>query len=190
MEAHATDREIIELETSAETFNHPKNGRSDTEEGPEIAPHEENDPPSTSVEAYPEVGLEAWSVVFGAFCALFMVFGMVNSTAVFQEYFTSHQLRGYSQAQIGWIFSLNLFLVFFCGIYSGRVFDAHGPRLLIALGSLAITLSLFLLEFCTSKHRLDGDLGNILFGLINSAKHTGTSSSTMPSSVDSAVLFS
>ena len=100
-------------------------------------------------EDFPEGGLRAWLVVFGSFCAMFMVFGIVNSTGAFQDYFSSNQLRGYSSAQIGWIFSLNLFLVFLCGIYSGRIFDVHGPKLLVAVGSLALVLSTMLLSFCT-----------------------------------------
>lgn len=101
---------------------------------------------------FPEGGLRAWLVVFGSFCAMFIVFGIVNSTAAFQEYFSSNQLRDYSPGQIGWIFSLNLFLVFFCGIHIGPIFDAHGPRVLVAVGSLAMVLSMMLLGFCTSSY--------------------------------------
>ena len=100
-------------------------------------------------EDFPEGGLRAWLVVFGSFCAMFMVFGIVNSTGAFQDYFSSNQLRGYSSGQIGWIFSLNLFLVFLCGIYTGVIFDAHGPKVVLAVGSLAMVLSMMLLSFCT-----------------------------------------
>jgi hypothetical protein len=100
-------------------------------------------------EDFPEGGLRAWLVVFGSFCAMFMVFGIVNSTGAFQDYFSSNQLRDYSSGQIGWIFSLNLFLVFLCGIYTGRIFDVHGPKVLLAVGSLALVLSMMLLSFCT-----------------------------------------
>lgn len=100
-------------------------------------------------EDFPEGGLQAWLVVFGSFCAMFMVFGIVNSTGAFQDYFSSNQLREYSPDQIGWIFSLNLFLVFFCGIYTGRIFDVHGPKVVVAFGSVAMVLSMMLLSFCT-----------------------------------------
>ena len=98
---------------------------------------------------FPEGGLRAWLVVFGSFCTMFMVFGIVNSTGAFQDYLSSNQLRDYSSGQIGWIFSLNLFLVFFCGIYTGRIFDVHAPKVLLAVGSLAMVLSMMLLSFCT-----------------------------------------
>ena len=100
-------------------------------------------------EDFPEGGLRAWLGVFGSFCAMFMVFGIVNSTGAFQDYFSSNQLRDYSPDQIGWIFSLNLFLVFLCGIYTGVIFDAHGPKIVVAVGSVAIVLSMMLLSFCT-----------------------------------------
>ena len=100
-------------------------------------------------EDFPEGGLRAWLVVFGSFCAMFMVFGIVNSTGAFQDYFSSNQLRHYSPDQIGWIFSLNLFLVFLCGIYTGKIFDTHGPKVVVALGSVAVVLSMMLLSFCT-----------------------------------------
>ena len=100
-------------------------------------------------EGFPEGGLRAWLGVFGSFCAMFMVFGIVNSTGAFQDYFSSNQLRDYSSGQIGWIFSLYLFLVFLCGIYTGVIFDAHGPKVIIAVGSVAMVLSMMLLSFCT-----------------------------------------
>lgn len=100
-------------------------------------------------EDFPEGGLRAWLVVFGSFCTMFMVFGIVNSTGAFQDYFSSNQLRDYSSGQIGWIFSLNLFLVFLCGIYTGKIFDVHGPKVLLAVGSLALVFSMMLLSFCT-----------------------------------------
>ena len=100
-------------------------------------------------EDFPEGGLRAWLGVFGSFCAMFMVFGIVNSTGAFQDYFSSNQLRDYSSGQIGWIFSLNLFLVFLCGIYTGVIFDAHGPKVVLAVGSVAMVLSMMLLSFCT-----------------------------------------
>ena len=63
---------------------------------------------------FPEGGFKAWSVVLGAFCGSFSVFGIINSTAVLMDYFTEHQLKGYTSSQIGWIFGLALFLTFFC----------------------------------------------------------------------------
>lgn len=99
---------------------------------------------------FPEGGARAWSVTAGSFCALFAVFGVINSTGVFQQYFSSHQLSGYSAEQIGWIFSLSLFLTFFCGNPIGPFFDAKGPRGLVLAGSGLSIVSMMLLGECTS----------------------------------------
>lgn len=98
---------------------------------------------------FPEGGVKSWSVVVGAFCGSFAVFGIINSTAIFQEYFSAHQLSAYTSSQIGWIFGLSLFLIFFCGAPIGPIFDAYGPRLLIACGSVLLILSIMLLGICT-----------------------------------------
>ena len=101
---------------------------------------------------FPEGGARAWAVTAGSFCTLFAVFGVINTTAVFQEYFSSHQLSGYSPGQIGWIFSLSLFLTFFCGNPIGPLFDAKGPRGLVLAGSVLSVMSMMLLGLCTSMY--------------------------------------
>ncbi|KAI9846957.1 MAG: hypothetical protein M1837_003313 [Sclerophora amabilis] len=136
----------------------------------EEAPSDDASDRSNEDDDFPEGGLRAWLVVFGSFCAMFMVFGIVNSTAAFQDYFSSNQLRDYSPGQIGWIFSLNLFLVFFCGIHIGPIFDAHSPRVLVAVGSLALVLSMMFLGFCTEYWHFMLDyavLGGIGGALLN-----------------------
>jgi hypothetical protein len=100
---------------------------------------------------FPEGGLKAWLVVCGSFCGSFAVFGIINSTAILLEYFSSHQLKDYSPSQIGWIFGLSLFLTFFCGAPIGPIFDAYGPRTLILAGSILLVASMFLLGLCTRK---------------------------------------
>lgn len=100
--------------------------------------------------SFPDGGFQAWLVVFGSFCAQGAVFGLINTAAVFESYFKAHQLKDYSNSQIGWIFSLYLFLVFFVGVQAGPVFDRHGARLLLAAGSLCVVASLMLLSISTS----------------------------------------
>ena len=102
-------------------------------------------------DVFPEGGARAWSVVAGSFCALTAVFGIINTTAVFQEYLSTHQLSDYSASQIGWIFSIELFLAFFCGVQVGPIFDAKGPKLLVLGGSILLFSSMMLLGECTSE---------------------------------------
>jgi hypothetical protein len=101
--------------------------------------------------SYPEGGAKAWLVVFGSFCATGAVFGLINTSAVFESYLKENQLRDYSHSQIGWIFSIYLFLVFSLGIFVGPIFDSYGPRLLVAAGSVVTVASMMLLSLCTGR---------------------------------------
>ena len=75
----------------------------------------------------------------------------MNTIATFQTYIAAHQLAGYEEVTIGWIFSLYTFLAFFCGIYIGPMFDKYGPRWLIATGSVCLFTGLMLLSICTGE---------------------------------------
>ncbi|KAF3002415.1 hypothetical protein E8E13_003272 [Curvularia kusanoi] len=98
---------------------------------------------------YPEGGAEAWLCILGSFLGLVAALGMMNSVGVYHSYLAEHQLRGYSESTISWIFSMYIFLAFFCGLQIGPIFDAHGPRLLVLAGSILLCLSMFLLGLCT-----------------------------------------
>ena len=112
------------------------------------APHEGSHDTSPSC---PDGGFQAWLLVLGSFCAQGVTFGLINTAAVFESYFKANQLKDYSNSEIGWIFSLYLFLVFFVGVQVGPVFDRHGPRLLLAGGSVCVVSSLMLLSISKSK---------------------------------------
>ena len=109
---------------------------------------------TSSALTFPEGGLSGWLAVVGSFCAMLSVFGLINSSAVFESYFSTHQLSAYNASQLGWIFSLYLFCVFFVGIQVGPIFDRHGPRWLVLAGSLLMVLSWMLLGLCTGKCHL------------------------------------
>lgn len=95
-------------------------------------------PSSSDETTYPEGGLRAYSVVFGSFLALTACFGLMNSVGTFQTYLGANQLAGYSDSAVGWIFSLYIFVAFFCGLQIGPVFDAYGPRWLVLAGSVLL----------------------------------------------------
>lgn len=106
---------------------------------------------SSSALTFPEGGVHGWLAVAGSFCAMLSVFGLINSSAVFESYFSEHQLAQHTASQIGWIFSIYLFCVFFVGIQVGPIFDRYGARWLVAIGSLLIVLSLMLLGLCRGE---------------------------------------
>lgn len=105
-------------------------------------------PSDTSDGIYPEGGLKGWLCVFGSFMGLLASLGLVNSVGSFQAYLETHQLRDYESGRIGWIFSLYIFLTFFCGILIGPIFDARGPRVLVLVGSALIMATMISLGFC------------------------------------------
>ncbi|CAI6339722.1 unnamed protein product [Periconia digitata] len=117
------------------------------------------DDDQAEVSSYPEGGLAAWLVVLGSFSGMVASFGMMNTVGVFQSYLSEHQLKDYDEFTIGWIFSVYVFLSFFCGIQIGPVFDAHGPRLLILAGSICVCASMLLLGLCTKYWHFMLDFG-------------------------------
>ena len=102
---------------------------------------------------YPEGGLRAWLVVFGAFSGMTASFGNLNSTGTFQAYVSTHQLAHESPGAIGWIFSLYAFLTFFCGVQIGPIFDAYGPRWLVFAGTVCLFGGMMGVAESTSKCR-------------------------------------
>ncbi|MCJ1404250.1 hypothetical protein MMC11_007475 [Xylographa trunciseda] len=94
--------------------------------------------PDTDEVTYPEGGLRAWLVVFGAFCGMLAAFGLANAVGTYQAYLSTNQLANYDESTIGWIFSIYVFLAFFGGVQIGPVFDAKGPRWLILAGSVCL----------------------------------------------------
>lgn len=103
---------------------------------------------------YPEGGLRAWLVVFGSFCGMTAGFGYMNTIGIFHAYLGSNQLARYSEQTVGWVFSVYVFLSFFCGVQIGPVFDAHGPRWILAAGTVCLLLSAFLMGECTGMWSL------------------------------------
>ncbi|KAI6088831.1 MFS general substrate transporter [Hypoxylon rubiginosum] len=103
---------------------------------------------------FPEGGLRAWLIVASSFCCMISVYGIINCTAVFESYFSTHQLVGYDSSTIGWIFSVYLFIVFFFGIQVGPVFDRYGPRWLVAIGSLLVVASQLILGLCETYYQI------------------------------------
>ena len=113
---------------------------------------------------YPEGGFHAWVVVFGAWCCMIGGLALLNSQAPLQSYIARNQLSQYSESTVGWIFSIQLFVVFFLGIQVGPLFDALGPRILVGVGTVCLVLSLVLLGECTAYWHFILDF-SILSGL-------------------------
>jgi hypothetical protein len=88
---------------------------------------EEKPPPhSPDFGEAPDGGSRAWLVAAGGACIFFSCLGFSNSFGVFQEYYTTHQLRDEQPDKIAWIGSLSAFIQFAAGAIGGPLFDRFG----------------------------------------------------------------
>ena len=105
--------------------------------------------PKPEESSYPEGGVTAWLSVFGSLCGMMCCFGLMNTIGTFQAFMSRNQLKPYSEADVGWIFSLYLFIAYFSGIVTGSLFDAQGPMIMMASGTICLVACMFLLGVCT-----------------------------------------
>ena len=130
-------------------------------DSPKAGFKEDGDPDSSPPEvehSYPEGGLDAWLVVFGSFTGMTACFGVMNTVGTYEAYLSTHQLATSSPSLVGWIFSLYIFLAFFCGVQIGPIFDAKGPRWLVLAGSACLVGGTFAFaessSMCTFIHSI------------------------------------
>lgn len=95
----------------------------------------------------PDGGLIAWIQALLCHLAIFNTWGYVNSFGIFQTYYTS--TLSLPPSTISWIGSLQIFLLFFIGTWSGRATDAGFFRPVFILGSLIQLLGIFTTSFTT-----------------------------------------
>ncbi|KAF2147540.1 uncharacterized protein K452DRAFT_199557, partial [Aplosporella prunicola CBS 121167] len=103
--------------------------------------------------SFPDGGRAAWLCALGSFCALFCSFGWINAIGVFQDYYGTHQLAGYPASTIAWIPSLETFMMFFGGPIVGKLYDNHGPRYLLLVGSILHVLGLMMASLATRYYQ-------------------------------------
>ncbi|KAH8151622.1 uncharacterized protein LAJ45_04244 [Morchella importuna] len=137
----ATRQFATDLPVLSETVSHTEGGNTENKGDAATTPPNPDDK-----HLYPEGGKDAWLVVFGSFTAMIASFGIMNTIGTFQTYLASHQLSSYSEGQIGWIFGVYAFISFFGGIQIGPIFDAAGPRGLIAAGTICLVTGLMILS--------------------------------------------
>lgn len=89
------------------------------------------DDEETYSETYPEGGKDAWLVVAGAWCAMIPSMGVLNTLAVLQAWVSEHELKGFPESTIGWVFSTYAFFLYFCGAQVGALTpppQTHSPE--------------------------------------------------------------
>lgn len=94
---------------------------------------------------FPDGGIRAWSVVVGSFFILISTFGVMNTTGVFQNYLSTHQLSNYSPSTVGWIPGLFVFFGFSVSVQVGPIFDRYGPTYILMAGTACYIAGLLLM---------------------------------------------
>ncbi|KAJ5596564.1 oxalate/formate antiporter [Penicillium hetheringtonii] len=112
------------------------------------------DTSSSEDDDYPEGGWKAWSVVFGAWCAMIPSMGLLNSLGILHAWTSTHQLKDYSESSIGWIFGAYGFFLYFAGAQAGPIFDAYGPNYIIIPGSIGIVVALVCFSFSEEYYQI------------------------------------
>lgn len=108
----------------------------------------ENHEPKTP----PDGGLQAWVQVFCMHLTCFNSWGMSNSFGVFQQFYT--ETLPQTPSDISWIGGVQVALLFFVGIFVGRLTDAGYFRPVFALGVLFQLVGVFMMSLCKTYWQL------------------------------------
>ena len=100
----------------------------------------------------PDGGIQAWTQAFMGHLILINSWGYLTSFGLFQSYYVE-SLRATPSA-IAWIGSIQIFLVYFIGSFSGRALDAGFYRTILIVGSFLQVLSVFMTSISTKYWQL------------------------------------
>jgi hypothetical protein len=101
----------------------------------------------------PDGGLQAWTQCFCAWLVIMNTWGFVNSFGAFQTYYATI-LPGIPPSTISWIGSVQAFLMFFLGAFSGRALDAGFFLPTVILGIFFQLVGIFTMSFATKYWHL------------------------------------
>ncbi|SPO05102.1 related to monocarboxylate transporter 4 [Cephalotrichum gorgonifer] len=96
----------------------------------------------------PDGGRAAWMAVLCLHLIVMNSWGLINSFGVFQTYYVD--LFSLPPSTISWIGSIQVFLLFFIGTFTGRLTDAGYFRLVLLTGSFLQLLGIFSASFASS----------------------------------------
>jgi MFS family permease len=95
----------------------------------------------------PDGGLQAWLTAVAGLCVVFNSWGYIQTFGVFQTYYVT--ALNESQSTISWIGSIQIFLLFFLGPFSGRATDAGYFRPVLVSGLFMQLLGVFMTSLAT-----------------------------------------
>ena len=100
----------------------------------------------------PDGGLTAWTQSVMGHLVVFNVWGYINSFGVFQAYYVS--ALNHPPSSISWVGSMQIFLLFFVGTFSGRATDYGLFRITFLMGTVLFLLGVFMTSLCTEYWQL------------------------------------
>ncbi len=100
----------------------------------------------------PDGGLRAWTQVCMGHLTVCTTWGYISSFGVFQTYYVT--ALNHPPSDISWVGSMQIFLLFFVGTFSGRATDAGYFHLVTALGSMFQLLGVFMTSLSTTYWQL------------------------------------
>lgn len=100
----------------------------------------------------PDGGLRAWTQAFMTHLVVFNTWGYINSFGVFQTYYVT--ALNHPPSAISWVGSVQIFLLFFIGTFSGRATDYGLFRPTVFLGSFLQVLGVFMTSLSTKYWQL------------------------------------
>ena len=115
----------------------------------------------------PDGGLTAWTQAIVGHLVVFNTWGFINSFGVFQTYYVSD--LGFPPSNVSWIGSIQIFLLFFIGTFSGRATDYGLFRVTVIAGSFFHLLGVFMTSLSTKYWQLvlaQGICGGLGNGLV------------------------
>lgn len=100
----------------------------------------------------PDGGLKAWTQCAMAFLVVFNTWGYVNSFGTFQTYYSS--ILDETPSTISWIGSIQVWILFFLGAFSGRALDAGLFVPVFIAGSVIQVIGIFTTSLATKYWHL------------------------------------
>ncbi|KAF3388976.1 Riboflavin transporter MCH5 [Penicillium rolfsii] len=107
---------------------------------------------SAAVPEPPDGGATAWTQAVMGHLVCFNTWGYIASFGVFQAYYQSE--LGVSPSAISWVGSVQVFLIFFVGTFSGRALDAGLFRQTFYVGVVLQLLGVFMTSLATRYWQL------------------------------------
>lgn len=100
----------------------------------------------------PDGGLKAWIQVLMGHLVIMNTWGFINSFGVFQAYYVKELQR--PPSDVAWVGSMQVFLLFFIGTFSGRLTDGGFFKEVFLAGSFVSVFGIFMTSLSTKYWQL------------------------------------